>query len=147
MGRIILAVLAVGLFGASPLYAQALKDQLRQEAASQEWRQELAYTNKVCKTGIQGAVEWQSFSQSTELSEADAVRGCDVALSAVEHICQRNEDDRKALVSNVTFVRCKGGALRGISLRSGTLVYTLAEPDPSAFGFIEEFLSKNLGLK
>jgi hypothetical protein len=139
-----LVVIAMSIGGASIAFAESLAEKKKHKEQVEYLQKELDYTNEKCGTKITASFDW-SKSKLEDMDKYSAYGYCESALDALESICE-DSDGKEAVQKDVKKVVCKFGAKdkRAISLKGGTLEWTMDWEASNNADYIKEYLMKTL---
>jgi hypothetical protein len=127
--------LVAALLATASAQAQSLKSLRARDAEAAALSREIAYTNSVCDSDMDAAIDWSSSAGWPE--GVGLAAACDNALGALEAVCRSGKGKARAqsLRSFVCAGDGSGPALRGASFRYG------ASPGVNGFGETKSYLS------
>jgi hypothetical protein len=117
-------------------------------AASKEPEQEAALakdverTNKQCGSGFTVRFNWTGIPPGA-LNEFSAAGYCDAALDAIRRICEESLG-KDAVKQKIKSMTCGFGGERAISLRNGSLEYTINFNSSNDADFVYAYLQNSL---
>lgn len=122
--------------------AQSLK--MRQFQTDQETHlaAALASANQRCQSQMAAKIDWTTFTQD-EAGSASPSGYCDDALTALASLCG-DQLAKEAIQKAVKNLMCTKGAPRAVSLKDGTLTYTIEYGSANNEDFVKEFLRNHL---
>lgn len=138
---IILVMMAGGVFLTSqPVMAQSNDDRSLKELRVRQQeenilREEVAFTNSVCKVNISARINWRA-SVSWPNSGKGLAKNCDGALGAIEALCRGSK--KSQVQAKIKSFQCSGTGA-GPSLSGSTLRYG-AKPGGNGFGVTKAYL-------
>jgi len=136
----LLVVASIALAGAAG--AQSLKARQFQAQQDEYLARSVADASKRCDAPIAAKIEWSTITQD-ELGSASPSGFCGEALDAIGSLC--GETLAKAAVQkSVKTLICTKGGPRAISLKDGTLTYTMDYDAANNGDFIKDFLKEHL---
>jgi hypothetical protein len=99
-------------------------------------------TNKICGSGISVKLDWTAVPAGA-LKEFSAAGYCDAALEGIRRVC----DDalgKDAVKQKIRSMICSFGGERSISLKEGSLAYTINFNSANDADFVYAYLQSNL---
>lgn len=121
--------LVAALLASASAQAQSLKSLRARDAEEAALSREIAYTNSVCDSGMDAAIDWKSSAGWPE--GAGLAVACDSALGALEAVCRSGKG--KARVQSLSRFVCAGDGA-GPALHGGSFRYGAS---PGVNGFSE----------
>jgi hypothetical protein len=117
------------LLATASAQAQSLKSLRARDAEAAALSREIAYTNSVCDSDMDAAIDWNSAADWPEGGSLAAA--CDSALGALEAVCRSGKG--KARAQSLSRFVCAGDGA-GPALRGGSFRYGAS---PGVNGFSE----------
>jgi hypothetical protein len=142
----LLALVALlAAFGASATtlsLAQSLKQRQIQARQETELAKHVDYTNKTCGSELSVRFDWSAVPAGA-LEKFSAEGYCDAALAGIRRVCTDapGKDAVKQRIKNMT---CGFGRERAISLKEGSLNYTINFDSVNDADFVYAYLLNNL---
>ena len=99
-------------------------------------------TNKICGSGFTVKFDWTAVPAGA-LKEFSAAGYCDAALEGIRRVCEEalGKDTVKQKIKSMT---CGFGGERSISLKDGSLAYTINFNSTNDADFVYAYLQSNL---
>ena len=143
LGRIGLFAVGVALLPASA-QAQSPSPKMQQLMASEAAKlaKDAENTSKECGGPIAATFDWSGL-QEDALGNQSAHMWCDSALEGIRHVCG-DAPGKEAVKAKIKSVTCGFGPARAISLKDGTVGYTISFKPANDADFVFEFLENAL---
>jgi hypothetical protein len=137
---VLIALLAAA--GATGTEAQSLKQRQIQARQEAELAKDVQHTNKTCDSGFTVRFDWSAVPAGA-LEKFSAEGYCDAALEGIRRVCTDGlgKDAVKQRIKNMT---CGFGSERAISLKEGSLDYTINFESVNDADFVYAYLLNNL---
>ena len=122
--------------------AEAIKEKRIQPEQEAALAKNVERTNKKCGSGFTAKFDWSGLP-SGALKEFSAAGYCGAALDGIERVC----DDalgKDAVKQKIKSMTCRFGGERAISLKDGSLGYTINFNSSNDADFVNAYLQSNL---
>jgi hypothetical protein len=136
----IAAMLAV--VGAAGARAQSLKEKQIQARQEAELAKDVEHTNKTCGSGFTVKFDWAAVPAGA-LEKFSAEGYCNAALDGVRRVCA-DAPGKDAVKQSIKSMTCGFGRERAISLKDGSLDYTINFDSVNDADFVYAYLLNNL---
>jgi hypothetical protein len=128
--------------GAPSALAKSLKAKQIQARQEAELAKDVEHTNKTCGSGFPVKFDWTALPAGA-LEKFSAEGYCDAALEAVRRICA-DAPGKDAVKQSIRNMTCGFGRERTISLKDGSLHYTINFDSVNDADFVYAYLLNNL---
>jgi len=124
------------------------KEDVAAAAAAKEPAQEAALakiverTNKKCGSGISAKFDWTGIPAGA-LNEFSAAGYCEAALDGIQRVCEETLG-KDAVKQKIKSMTCGFGGERAISLKDGSLAYTINFNSANDADYVYAYLQKSL---
>jgi hypothetical protein len=122
--------------------AAATKEKQIQPEQEAALAKHVEQTNKICGSGFTGKFDWTGVSAGA-LKEFSASGYCDAALEGIRRVCE-DALGKNAVKQKINRVTCGFGGERSISLKDGSLAYTINFNSTNDADFVYAYLQNNL---
>jgi hypothetical protein len=122
--------------------AAATKEKQIQPEQETALAKHVEQTNKICGSGFTGKFDWTGVPAGA-LKEFSASGYCDAALEGIRRVCE-DALGKSAVKQKINRVTCGFGGERSISLKDGSLAYTINFNSANDADFVYAYLQNNL---
>jgi hypothetical protein len=127
---------------ASGAQAQPLKEKQIQARQEAELAKDVEYTNKTCGSEFTVRFDWSAVpAGALETFSAEGYR--DAALEGIRRVCT-DAPGKEAVKQSIKHMTCSFGGERTISLKEGSLDYTINFDSVNDADFVYAYLMNNL---
>jgi hypothetical protein len=136
----IAAMLAIA--GTTSARAETLKEKQIQARQETELAKDVEHSNKTCGSSFSVKFDWTNLPAGA-LEKFSAEGYCDAALEAVRRVCA-DAPGKDAVKQSIKTMTCGFGRERAISLKDGSLHYTINFDSVNDADFVYAYLLNNL---
>jgi len=122
--------------------AEAIKERQIQPEQEAALTKNVERTNKKCGSGFTAKFDWAGLP-SGALKEFSAAGYCGAALDGIERVCE-DALGKDAVKQKIKSMTCRFGGERSISLKDGSLGYTINFNSSNDADFVYGYLQSNL---
>jgi hypothetical protein len=122
--------------------AEAIKEKQVQPEQEAALAKNVERTNKKCGSGFTAKFDWSGLP-SGALKEFSVAGYCGAALDGIERVCE-DALGKDAVKQKIKSITCRFGGERSISLKDGSLGYTINFNSSNDADFVNAYLQSNL---
>jgi hypothetical protein len=141
-GYTFLLIALLGAAAATGPQAQSLKEKQIQARQEAELAKDVEVTNKTCGSEFTVSFDWSAVPAGA-LESFSAEGYCDAALEGIRRVCT-DALGKAAVKERIKHITCGFGRERAISLKGGSLDYTINFASVNDADFVYAYLLNNL---
>ena len=142
MGYSLMLIALLVAISASSTHGQSLKEKQIRARQEAELAKDIEFTNKTCASEFSVKFDWSAVPADA-LEKFSAEGYCDAALEGIRRVCT-DAPGKDAVKQNIKTMTCGFGRERAISLKEGSLDYTINFASVNDADFVYAYLVNNL---